>query len=117
MKINGAIFFLGCHSLEKINEFYQGFLGLELFRDQRNCRIYSVPSGGMIGFCEHLPVEAGMFSPIVTFLTEFVDDFYEKALRLEMSPNKPSVNERFGIYHFFLKDPDGHRVEIQKFLD
>jgi len=34
-----------------------------------------------------------------------------------MSPNKPSVNERFGIYHFFLKDPDGHRVEIQKFLD
>ncbi|NLI06551.1 MAG: VOC family protein [Thermotogaceae bacterium] len=117
MKINGAIFFLGCHSLEKINEFYQGFLGLELFRDQRNCRIYSVPSGGMIGFCEHLPVEAGTLSPIMTFLTEFVDDFHEKAIKLGMAPDRPSINEKFGIYHFFLKDPEGYRVEIQKFLD
>ena len=29
----------------------------------------------------------------------------------------PAHNPRFGIYHLFLRDPDGHLVEIQRFDD
>jgi catechol 2,3-dioxygenase-like lactoylglutathione lyase family enzyme len=27
----------------------------------------------------------------------------------------PDANERFGIYHCFVRDPDRHLVEIQRF--
>jgi catechol 2,3-dioxygenase-like lactoylglutathione lyase family enzyme len=30
----------------------------------------------------------------------------------------PRENPRYGIYHFFFfSDPDGHRLEVQRFLD
>jgi catechol 2,3-dioxygenase-like lactoylglutathione lyase family enzyme len=29
----------------------------------------------------------------------------------------PQLNDRYNIYHCFLRDPDGHLLEIQRFLD
>jgi len=27
----------------------------------------------------------------------------------------PRLNEKYQIYHFYLKDPDGHIIEVQRF--
>jgi catechol 2,3-dioxygenase-like lactoylglutathione lyase family enzyme len=29
----------------------------------------------------------------------------------------PTANERFSIYHAFLRDPDGYLIEVQRFDD
>ncbi|MDA0653066.1 MAG: VOC family protein, partial [Proteobacteria bacterium] len=47
-----------------------------------------------------------------------VDNWYErlkaKGVAIEAPP---SENARFNIYHFFLRDPDGYKLEIQTFRD
>jgi hypothetical protein len=29
----------------------------------------------------------------------------------------PATKETFNIYHFFLRNPDGYLIEVQRFLD
>lgn len=118
MNWEGTVVFFGAGDLERTDRFYRQTLGLELFKDQGLCRIYRVPGGGMVGFCSHQEVVAGDKSPIITLLTADVDGCHDK-LRLEgLEPEgKPRANPRFNIYHFFLRDPDGYCVEIQRFLD
>ncbi len=118
MAFSGSIVFFGVSDLEQTDGFYHGKLGLELYMDQGLCRIYRVPGGGLIGFCNHMAVTAREKSPILTFLAEDVDGWYaslkERGVVLEGGPKN---NPRFNIYHFFLADPDGYSVEIQRFLD
>ncbi|MHA2283423.1 MAG: VOC family protein [Promethearchaeota archaeon] len=64
-----------------------------------------------------MPVVQQEKSPILTFVTEDVDDFYNKLIRLGIEiRDKPKTNKKFAIYHFFFKDPNGYTIEIQKFL-
>jgi catechol 2,3-dioxygenase-like lactoylglutathione lyase family enzyme len=114
----GMITFLGTKDLQKTTKFYIDHLGFKLYKDQGKCHIYTVPGGGMIGFCSHIDVMASSKSPIITFITPDVDKMYhyliEKGVEIEKKPEK---NPYFPIYHFFLQDPNGYTVEIQKFLD
>lgn len=115
---NGSIAFFGTTDLERTHQFYSELLGLSLYRDQGLCRIYAVPGGGLLGFCQHMAVTAQDKSPIITLLTEDVDGKYQKLARSGIEVvSKPQANTRFRIYHFFVKDPNGYTVEIQKFLD
>ncbi len=118
MSFNGSIVFFGVSDLKETDGFYRGKLSLELYKDQGLCRIYRVPGGGMIGFCSHMAVTAREKSPILTFLAEDVDKWHvklkEKGLIMD---SEPEANPRFNIYHFFLADPDGYTVEIQRFLE
>lgn len=118
MNWEGSIVFLGIKDMQQTDQFYRETLGLELYKDQGLCRIFRVPGGGLIGFCSHMAVTARGKSPILTFLTDDVDGWYARlkagGARLE---DEPKTNPRFNIYHFFLTDPDGYTVEIQRFLD
>jgi len=118
LSFNGSIAFFGVSDLAATDGFYRGKLGLDLYKDQGLCQIYRVPGGGMIGFCSHMAVTAREKSPILTFLAEDVDGWYarlkEKGAAIEEGPK---ANPRFKIYHFFMADPDGYTVEIQRFLD
>ncbi len=118
MSFSGSIAFFGVSDLSETDSFYRGKLELELYKDQGLCRIYKVPGGGMIGFCSHMAVTAREKSPILTFLAKDVDRWYArlKEKGTEMAGG-PKTNPRFNIYHFFLTDPDGYTVEIQRFLD
>jgi catechol 2,3-dioxygenase-like lactoylglutathione lyase family enzyme len=52
------------------------------------------------------------------WVTNDVDGYYETAIShgLEiMFP--PQFNEKYKIYHFYFKDPDGHTIEVQRFED
>ncbi len=117
MIYEGLIVFLGTNDLEITHTFYHDILGLPLYKDQGLCRIYDIPSGGRIGFCQHMDVSISGKSPIITILTENVDEVYKKLLQKGVKIEKePVVNHKFNIYHFFAIDPNGYHVEIQKFL-
>jgi len=112
------ITFLGTKDLEKTDDFYQHLIGLSLYKDQGVCLIFNITEQSKIGFCTHMPVIHEEKSPIITFVTEQVDELYEKLSQLGINiPDKPKANDKFNIYHFFLKDPNGYTIEIQKFLE
>jgi predicted enzyme related to lactoylglutathione lyase len=115
---DGLIAFYGTKDLELTHKFYNKLLELPLYKDQGECRIYNVPGGGMIGFCTHLTVVTGERSPIITLLAKDVDNIYARIVESGFAiPKLPEENKKFNIYHFFVKDPNGYTVEIQKFLD
>lgn len=115
-ELSGLIVFLGTADLEQTDRFYSG-LGFKLFKDQGVCRIYDVPGGGRLGFCTHLPVVRGEKSPIITLLIDDVDGVYNRLLAAGIRPHPPRVNPKFKVYHFFVSDPNGYWVEVQRFLD
>ena len=112
------IAFYGTEDLDKTHKFYSGLLELELFKDQGKCKIYQMPKGGKIGFCEHLDNCGGENGPIITLVVNDVDKIYAHIARSGYKiPPFPEENEEFSIYHFFIEDPNGYKVEIQKFLE
>ncbi len=111
------IAFYGTKDIEETHKFYVGALGLSLYQDQRTCRIYEVTQGGLIGFCEHLDVAISGRSPILTLVTDKVDEVYERLVQLGFTPHdRPKVHPQFNIYHFFISDPTGYNGECQQFL-
>lgn len=111
------ILFLGTDNLKETDEFYRNVLGLKLYKDQKTCMIYKINEKASIGFCTHIKKTVEEKSPIITLIVEDVDKVYNemesKALEIE---DKPKKNDKFNIYHFFLKDNNGYTIEIQKFL-
>lgn len=111
------IVFYPVRDLAATRDFYARDLGLALARDQGACLIFRAPGGGHVGFCLHeegaLPSHDNL---ILTLVTPDVDGAYRHLRRVGVeTDHAPRRNERFGIYHFFARDPDGYRVEIQRF--
>ena len=118
MQFKEFITFLGTKDLNETSFFYQNILGLTLYKDQNVCLIFNINDQSKIGFCEHMPVIYNDKSPILTFVTEDVDKYYSKLIKAGLNiGEKPHINRKFNIYHFFFKDPNGYTIEIQKFLD
>lgn len=111
-----TITFLGTNDLIRTAEFYEKVLGLELVRDQEVCRIYRCSTGGYLGFCSHLHIEETSDSIIMTLVCDDVDRWFEKLDKEGIQILKePRHNVKFGIYHFFFRDPNGYLLEIQRF--
>lgn len=118
MKFKELITFLGTKDLKLTSNFYVDKLGLTLYKDQGICVIFNINKYGKIGFCEHMPILHNEKSPIITLVTEYVDEIFSRLVKNGISINeKPKYNQKFGIYHFFFKDPNGYTIEIQKFLE
>lgn len=112
---DGLIVFMGTRDMEKTHWFYSGLCGLKVYLDQGGCRLYSVEGGGKIGFCSHMT--SGDNETLLTLVTDRVDEIYGVFANEGVEVDgEPRLNKKYGLYHFFAKDPDGHRVEIQKFL-
>jgi catechol 2,3-dioxygenase-like lactoylglutathione lyase family enzyme len=118
--IKGQITFLYTNDLERAGEFYQDVMGLRLALDQGTCRIYRTGKGAYLGICQvkgdqKLGDRKGV---IFTLVVEDVDGWFaylgEKGVHLQ---EEPQESQEYGIYHFFLKDPDGYVLEVQCFLD
>ena len=117
MKYDEFITFFGTRDLKVTSEFYQNILGLTLYKDQKICLIFNINEQSKIGFCEHIPVVYDDKSPIITLVTEDVDSVYHKLVNNGISiEEKPKLNIKFNIYHFFFRDPNGYTIEIQRFL-
>ena len=106
--------FIYATDLEASHRFYHEVLGLTLVLDQGACRIYRVTAAAYVGLCDHR--ESSPAGVILTLVTDDVDAWYRRleAAGIEIEA-PPSYSERFDVYQFFARDPDGHLVEIQRF--
>lgn len=105
--------FLRVADLERAHDFYAGLLGLELVLDQGRCRIYRVSASGFLGVCRGEPAPQGV---VVTLVTRDVREMCAELERRGVTFESPvRYNPDFDITHAFLRDPDGHLVEVQRF--
>ena len=116
-QLESQITFLNTLDLETTHAFYAGVLGLPLVLDQGKCRIYQTATGAYLGFCLR---EGGVVAEgvVITLVTPNVDGWYERLRqRGIVFESPPASHEAYQIYHCFLRDPNGYRVEIQRFDD
>ena len=115
---DALVVFIYVDDLDRSTAFYEGALELPLVLEQAHCRIYRVSPGGFVGICRSGDRPTTPEGVIVTLVRDDVDEFcarlVEHGIALEQPP---APNERFAIYHAFLRDPDGYLVEIQRFDD
>jgi catechol 2,3-dioxygenase-like lactoylglutathione lyase family enzyme len=114
---DAQVTFCRTEDLEAATTFYRDRLGLPLVLDQGRCCIFRVSRDGYLGLCEHLE-GASPDGVILTLVSEDVDGWHARLVAEGVGIEKPPTrNEEFRIYHLFLRDPDGHLVEIQRFED
>ncbi len=116
MNIQSMIHFYGTLNLDRTHQFYVDVLGLTLHKDQGLCHIYALNQSTMIGFCTHIAVAKEKRSPIITLVVDDVLVWHQHITSCGYKPDAVSINEKFRIEHFFLEDPNGYTVEIQRFL-
>lgn len=117
LPIASQITFCYTDNLTVTDEFYRGTMGLRLVADRNGCHIYQVTDSAMIAFCQRSAVSAYHDDVILTLVTDEVDGWYERLRAAGATVGEPpAVNERLGIYHFFARDPNGYRLEFQRFL-
>jgi len=116
--IDQTITFLHTRDLEATDRFYQETLGLDLALDQGDCRIYHTSADGYIGFCRREMSPGPPPGIILTLVTAEVDTWYRRLRDAGAAfETPPAHNPRYGIYHCFLRDPNGYLIEIQRFDD
>jgi catechol 2,3-dioxygenase-like lactoylglutathione lyase family enzyme len=116
-KIDASITFLKTRDLTMTTKFYTQSLGLSLVLDQGTCKIFKIGASAYLGFCL-TDGETGSSEVIVTFVVDDVDSAcsqIEKAgIQIEI---RPRYNQQYNIYQFFIRDPNGYLLEIQRFSD
>ena len=66
----------------------------------------------------HSATHAPLGGLLFTLITDEVDGWYEHLQSRDVAiTTPPKLNETYGIYHFFVRDPNGYLIEIQRFLD
>ena len=114
---DSLITFIYTKDLESTSDFYGNLLELPLVLEKGGCRIYRVAVSGYIGVCDRGDTEEPK-GLILTLVTDDVDGWFEKLKAAGTEVEKaPALNPEYGIYHCFLRDPAGYRVEIQRFED
>lgn len=115
---DALVVFIYVDDLDRAAAFYGATLELPLVLEQAHCRIYRVAATGFVGICRRGDRPATPEGVIVTLVRDDVDEFCNRlvarGIRLEQAP---AHNDRFAIYHAFLRDPDGYLIEIQRFDD
>jgi len=108
----GGIVFFRTNNLTALEDFYLHKIGCELWLDQGACKIFQ--HGNMLfGFCKSEEVDQ---EGTITFFypdREQVDHMYNRLEDIALS--SPKMNEKFNIYNFYARDPEGHLIEFQSF--
>ena len=109
--MNGIVFFK-TKNLDVLKNFYLNEIGCRIWLEQADCCIFKF--GNMLfGFCDRVDVDrCGM----ITFFYETkaeIDVMYSKFSSI--AEDKPKLNPKYRIYHFFAKDPEDRTIEFQWF--
>jgi catechol 2,3-dioxygenase-like lactoylglutathione lyase family enzyme len=119
--LDQLVTFVSVRNLEDSARFYGELLGLPLALDQGVCRIYRVAAGAFLGICQRhglVPDHGRQTAVVVTLVAGDVDGWYAfLAERGVVFEQPPQHNAQYNIYNCFFRDPDGHLLEIQRFLD
>lgn len=110
------ITFLYVRDLDRSADFYGRVLGLPLVLDQGGCRIFAVSEGAFLGVCALRPDRVGIDGALVTFVTEEVEAVHDRLVAAGADiESPPAHNPDYRIFHFYARDPDGNRFEVQRF--
>lgn len=116
-RFDAFIPFFPVHDLAATRDFYERELGLEVEQEQARCLILSA-GGGHLGFCLSEAPPPAHDGLVLSLLTGDVDGLYQRlrvlGIEIEQPPRR---DEHYSIYHFFVHDPDGYRVEFRSFLE
>ncbi|NHJ12484.1 MAG: VOC family protein [Candidatus Thorarchaeota archaeon] len=108
-----GLVFLRTGNLEGIVEFYTSRLGMRIWLEQESCTLLA-HGNFILGFCESEKPET---EGVITLFYEKRDNVDEMYARLQdISVSSPVTNDRYGIYQFYAKDPEGRSLEFQTFL-
>ena len=108
--------FIGVEDLTRSTRFYGERLGLTLTLDQGACRIFRCAGSAYIGVCTGLQ-PAPTDEIILTLVTPHVEQWHARLRDHVEVDGLPRYNKAYNITHFFMRDPDGYRLEIQCFHD
>ncbi len=110
--------FLYTRDLAGSAAFYGEVLGLPLVLYQGTCRIFQACPNAFVGLCTNPEADTHPTGVILTLVTLEVDAWYQTLLEKGITIEKPPrYNPKYNIEHFFIRDPNGYLIEIQKFLD
>jgi len=108
-----GIVFLKTNDLEKTKKFYMDKIGATIWVDQQDCIIFK-HDNFLFGFCERGETDHGWLLTFFFRTSSEVDEIYEKTKDLAIT--KPIKNDKYNIYQFYAKDPEGRDIEFQAFL-
>ena len=117
--ISGQISWVYTQDLDSTAHFYAELLGLECSRDEGAARIFATGDNAWIGVCQAfadrvVEPKGGMIS----IVSDDVDAWYQRLVDIGVSIDQPPHRlEQFGIYTFWVKDPNGYLIEFQQFVD
>lgn len=116
---NGYVMFLPSDDLGKVQAFYQELLGLPLVRNQQDiCHIYRMHAGSYVGFCQRGYCIPADYRVVLTLLIDDVDGVYAWLQQQGVVPESaPALHESYNVYSFFVRDPNGYLLEIQRFVE
>jgi catechol 2,3-dioxygenase-like lactoylglutathione lyase family enzyme len=112
----GQVTFLPTTDLAAVDAFYGGLLGLPLVRDQDVCRIYEASPGAYLGFCDRGYAVPSEFRVVLTLIVDDVAGAHAALVARGATPEGPPLHsERYAVTSFFVRDPSGYLLELQRF--
>ena len=117
MYVTEMITWIYVSDLDRSRLIYEQGLGFKPLIDQGDCLVLGNSSGSYLGLCCRPPprTTAGL---LLCFIDQDVVGRTDRLVTLGATLEQPpSHNPKYGITHAFLRDPDGHRIEVQKFDD
>ncbi|MHA2502558.1 MAG: VOC family protein [Candidatus Kariarchaeaceae archaeon] len=108
-----GIVFVTTEKLQEMVEFYTDTLGMTPWLSQPDVEMLA--HGNMIiGFHQQQkPTPAGCLFTFFYSSQEEVDAMYAKIK--DLATTTPKFNEKYQIYNFFARDPEGRKLEFQQF--
>lgn len=121
MKIEYPITFFYVHDLEKETSFYRDILGLKLVLDQGWIKYFALNDRSQLGLVDASrgSIKASEDKPVLlSFVVDDPDTYYQrlKDAHYEKPVPEPVTREDIGIRAFIFEDPEGYKLEFQKFL-
>jgi catechol 2,3-dioxygenase-like lactoylglutathione lyase family enzyme len=111
-ELPGIVFFRTTN-LDDTVSFYVDRLGMRVWLEQVGCTIL-VHGNFLLGFCEsEVPETNGVITLFYESRGE-VDRMYSELK--DIATSETIENERYRIYQFYAKDPEGRTLECQAFL-
>lgn len=116
--IDQQVTFIYTADLAASAAFFGETLELEQVLDQGPCRIFRIGPDSFLGVCDSRPPPAATPPVTYTIVSPDVDGWHAFLERKGVATEgRPRLSERFNVYSFFFRDPNGYRFEVQAFRD
>ena len=119
MPARSSITFFYYDDLAAAGAFYETIMGFELLMSQEIARVYRIAPHSYFGIVDGAKGHLRARPESAALLTLLVDDVEAWHLRLAAAgaPHLTEIRSNSFCDHFFLKDPAGYAIEVQRFRD